>query len=701
MRLLSPFLLLLLLIGMAPDVQAQAPSHCGTDHLLEQYKQDHPEFRQESETAEAYYQQFLQSNRSTGGQVRVIPVVVHLIQSTSAPTISDARVFAQIEVLNEDFRKLNSDTINIPAVFQGVAVDSDIEFCLASIDPVGCPTTGINRVVSPANASHGINQEAQLKSLIQWPPTKYLNIWVPEDLTGGLLGYATFPTQLASSPGRDGVVINGENFGRGISTPQSPYNLGRTATHEVGHWLGLYHTFRNGCVGTTANNCNSQGDLVCDTPPTSASNGGCPGPQNTCTESPVDQIDQTMNYMDYVNDVCMNMFSAGQKTRMDAFLNSSRSVIWSASNLTDTGCDGTVSPGCTPQADFLSNVINVCSNSPIDFSDISTGIPTSWQWTFPGGTPGTATVANPTVSYSSPGIYAVTLEVSNGFGTDTEIKNGYIRVTSPILAPVIEGFEGILQYPQDWYGLDGGGDGTWDLTTAASSTGSNSMWIENFGGSASGAADDLVSLPFDLTGIANPKMSFDRAYRRYSSFVFDSLKIEFSPDCGLTWNTEWQATGFQLATVGGLGIASGFVPTASQWQSDTIDLAAYAQSSQVRVRFRSISGGGQNIFIDNINIDNLVSNDRPSPLDWSFSAVNPFSEMISIRYNMDVGSEISFRLMDLQGRTVAGADLDWQGPGTHRLDWKAESLQSLPAGAYLLQGSTPTGTINRKLLKLQ
>lgn len=696
-----PFLFVCLLLALPFAVWSQQPQRCGTDQQFADFLQAHPGHRATMEAEEAAYRAFVAQGGRTGGAVRTIPVVVHLIQSSSTPTISDARVISQIEVLNEDFRKLNADTTNIPMVFQSVAADCEIEFCLATIDPQGCPTTGINRVISPTHAIHDQNQSAQMKGLIQWDPYKYLNMWVPEDILGGILGYATFPTQLNSNPNLDGVVMNGEFFGRGNGTPVSSYNLGRTATHEVGHWLGLFHTFQNGCAGTSSTNCNSQGDLVCDTPPTAQSNFGCPGTANTCTETPTDQVDQTMNYMDYVNDACMNMFSQGQKVRMDAFLNSTRLNIWSSTNLTATGCDGTTSPGCTPQADFGSDQRYICVGDSVQFEDLSYGIPTNWQWTFQGGSPGTSSQEDPSVTYSAPGTYLVTLEVTNAFGNSTKSDTAYVVVSAVAPVPLTEGFENGPGLPSDWYATDATGDGTWSLYTGGGSSGSNSVVVENFGTSPTTDGDDLATLPVDLSSLSNPALRFDRAYRRFNSFTYDSLKIQVSTDCGETWTTEWSATGLDLATVGGLLVSSGYVPQASHWRTDSLDLTAYAGQSNVRIRFRSISGGGQNIYLDNINIDKLVSRTDALDLKWSLRANSPFSDRLRIAFELESGGEVRFVLRDLQGAVVKELNLEWQGPGQHLFEWNSEGLAALPAGIFLLEGHSTDGKAVTKVLKLQ
>ncbi len=249
---------------------------------------------------------------------RIIPTVVHVIYSNAGENIPDAQVISQIDILNEDFQRLNADTINTPVAFRPVAVDSDIEFCLASIDPNGNPTNGINRVsMSGSPFSTGFI-DSNIKPATSWDPDNYFNIWVV-NISGGVLGYAQFPSSsgLAGMPGSggsantDGCVLLTSSVGRPPDNPSSgPYNLGRTATHEVGHWLGLRHIWGDGGCGTD--------DFCADTPESDGSNFGCPTSHVSCSTT-----DQVQNYMDYTDDDCMNLFTADQKARMDVVLTNS------------------------------------------------------------------------------------------------------------------------------------------------------------------------------------------------------------------------------------------------------------------------------------------------------------------------------------------------------------------------------------------
>ncbi len=301
---------------------AQNHRNCGTMHYLEQQKSQDPGLELRMEQIETQTRQLISQGSEKSGMVVTIPVVFHVLYNNSALNIPDARILAQLDVLNKDFARLNADASNTPSIFQSVAANTNIQFCMAQRDPNGNPTNGIVRrstTVSSFSSNNAMKFTAQGGS-DAWNTTQYLNIWVC-NLGGGLLGYAQFPGGAANT---DGVVVLTESVG-GPSAPGSavPYHLGRTATHEVGHWLNLRHIWGDATCGS---------DLVSDTPTHNTSNGGCPAypHYSTCTGTP---IEMTMNYMDYTEDACMNIFTAGQSSRMNAAITASRSGL-----LTSLGC---------------------------------------------------------------------------------------------------------------------------------------------------------------------------------------------------------------------------------------------------------------------------------------------------------------------------------------------------------------------------
>ena len=267
------------------------------------------------------------ANAKITDDIYMIPVVVHVVYKTEAQNISDIEIFEQINILNEDFRRLNPDSINTLPGFQDVAADCGIEFCLAQFDPEGNPTTGIIR--TPTDTSEWLLAFSErVKYSDQggddaWPAISYLNIWVC-NLQDGILGYAYGPPTGTPSDG-DGIVVDYKNFGQG-DVSSKPYDLGRTATHEIGHWLGLTHIWGDdgvSCDGT---------DLIGDTPNQSEATYGCPEGEiivDECTA--VEPGIMYQNYMDYTDDACMNIFTEGQKNKMRSVIETKRaSLLFSA-----------------------------------------------------------------------------------------------------------------------------------------------------------------------------------------------------------------------------------------------------------------------------------------------------------------------------------------------------------------------------------
>lgn len=245
-----------------------------------------------------------------------IPVVVHVVYMTPQQNIPAAQIKSQIKVLTRDFRAKNPDKSKVPAVWKGLVGDANIEFALAATDPDGKSTNGITRTKTTRTTPFGTNDSVKraAEGKAPWATDRYLNIWVCP-LAGGLLGYAQFPGGPAET---DGVVINYKAFGTS-GTAQAPFNLGRTTTHEVGHYLNLRHIWGDteDCTGS---------DFVKDTPNAAGPNFGQPAfPHITCTNGP--NGDMFMNYMDYVDDSAMFMFTVEQVARMQATLDGFRSAL--------------------------------------------------------------------------------------------------------------------------------------------------------------------------------------------------------------------------------------------------------------------------------------------------------------------------------------------------------------------------------------
>jgi len=382
--------------------------NCGTMQHLDEIRQRDPGVDNRMDVENLDIKHWISNNTSSSKSMPnliTIPVVVHVIYKNSSQNISDAQIFSQIDILNEDFRMNNSDASSVPSAFAGAAADCEIEFCLAVRDPNGNVTTGITRTYTTTSSFSGYTSMKYSSTGGQdaWNTSDYLNIWVC-NLASGLLGFATFPGGNSST---DGVVCDYAYFGN-TGTATSPYDLGRTATHEVGHWLNLYHIWGDSYCGN---------DYVSDTPKHEESNYGCPSyPHASSCSGTGSSGEMFMNYMDYTNDACMFMFSTGQKNRMRATLNSSRSSL-----LSSLGCQ-VVYPPIILSSTTTNLSCSLANDGSINLSAIGGVSPLSYVWSN-----GSTTQD---ISNLSSGYYNVTVTDAVG---QTESSTFYISEPSPII----------------------------------------------------------------------------------------------------------------------------------------------------------------------------------------------------------------------------------------------------------------------------
>ncbi len=305
-----------------------------------------------------------------------IPVAVHVVMHDDGyADVPDSYINAQMQVLNQAYN------------------GTGFGFTLASIDRTYNTRWSTHR--------YGTNNERKMKQALAIDPATTFNLYFC-DVGGGLLGYATFPDMYPEDSYMHGVVCLWGTVPGGWA---DPYNEGDTATHEVGHYLGLYHTFQGGCP--------LPNDYCDDTPPEASPAYGCPEGRDSCSGGGEDPIH---NYMDYSDDYCMYEFTGDQTTRMNQQMALYRPTMYGG---TSTG----------PTADFTGSPTSGDIQLTVQFTDSSTGSPTSWSWTFGDG--GASTAQNPSYTYVAAGTYTVSLTVSNADGSDTLTRNGYITATEP------------------------------------------------------------------------------------------------------------------------------------------------------------------------------------------------------------------------------------------------------------------------------
>lgn len=694
--------LLILMIGSFGLTQAQrqpGQEPCATMALDSMLRQQFPALGTHQD-----FENWLSRQEPTPSglrQIYTIPVVVHVVHDGEAvgagTNLIAARVQSQLDVLNEDFRRMagtpgfNSDP---------VGSDIEVEFCLATVNPDGQTMVepGIDRV--DRNVA-GFNEPPYTTSYIRntvlpdtyWDPNRYMNIWTVA-IENDVIGFAQLPSQstLSDLPGNygpettDGVVINVATFGRdaGLSPP---YNGGRTTTHEVGHFLGLWHIWGDG-------NCNAD-DYCEDTPTASEPHYGCPATATTCSTP-----DMVTNYMDYLDDGCMNTFTQCQKQRMRTVL---ENAPRRASLLTSNVCQGQL----PPLPDFRASQSRACSGQAITFFDRSNYGPTSWSWSFPGGTPATSNLPSPEVVYPQPGTYDVTLTVSNALGSETLTRPNLVQVNPAGEATLIfaEGFE---SGQGDWKVENPDGATGWEIKAVEGNHSSFAAGIELYFYGETEQRDAFISPTIDLAGYEDLVLSFEYAYRPFANSSRDSLLVLASVDNGLTYPIRLYGGG-QGGSVPfntGGSISTSFVPAAaSDWcgngagaECPILDLSALQGYEQVRLRFESYNDYGNNLYFDNVEIRGTCSatTTQASGLgqmtQWRIFP-NPSQGQVQVQPPATQQHDwVGLRLYTATGRVVLEQRLSLrQGEG-------ALSLGHLPAGYYWLELLSDRGPVREKLI---
>lgn len=631
------------------------------------------------------------------GVVYKIPVVFHILHANGPENISNEQVLDAVAILNRDYRLQNSDATQTHTNFNAsnpnayaIPSDVEIEFVLATKAPDGSCFNGITRTFSPLS-QNGEDGMAQLDAIMngnnvyqgEWNSNNYLNFIVCGDI-GGAAGYAYYPGSWNVGSMNSSIWIL-HNYTGSIGTSNS--NTSRALTHEVGHWLGLAHTWGDSNGPAEASNCDLD-DFIDDTPLCKGSTA-CNLNANTCVDTGiwgVDAPDNIENYMEY--SYCSKMFTQGQVDAMRNELNQSydgRNNLWTTSNLNFTGTNGT-SPLCF--VNFTANKTDVCLGSEIQFTDLSNSQNPTWQWTFDGGTPATSTEQNPTVSYLVPGLHSVTLILNNATGSVTEVKNAYIRVSNtPASLPILEDFESYSTTAELPFSTSSSGNNAkWELTNTAGHTGTKSIKLENFTQNGSNS-DAFISEAIDLASVtaqSGVTLSFRYAYRKKSSANSELLQVAVSNDCGETFFTRKTISGSSLSSETS---TENWTPTQSDWVTAHVtNITSNFWVSNFKYRFNFEGNGGNNVFIDNINI---YTNDQTSlgiqELQHTITGLelypNPVEHELTIHFEASHSKALRVSIVDLTGKVI-------QKQAINALTGKNEvhvTTSTLAPGMYFVQ----------------
>ncbi len=563
-----------------------------------------------------------------------IPVVVHVLHKGetigTGTNISTTRIVQQIDTLTADFRRMNADTVNTPSMFKPLAADVEINFVLARQDPHGRPTNGIVRVA--ANDSFvpsRISDLVEMRSLSHWPADNYLNVYCG-DLGTGLIGFATFPeadgpTGTNSDISRlylDGVFMDFAYFGNNPDAPAFE-SRGRTLTHELGHFFGLRHIWGGG-------DC-SVDDFISDTPIADSNNSGygspCTFPNPTDTEVCVEgEPEMFQNYMDYTDDVCMNLFTEGQKQVMRVVAENSprRATLFASQGLAqlpvfenDLGISKVISPDfaeCDNQITPIVEVTNYGSNEILSYrlaltvngaiafnstNNVELAPFESDVLSFP----------NQIIASGAEIGFRIT-EVNES--TDANASNNSVTRTvdyaSSINLPFVQTFENGNEMLGDF-----GASYAWNTVTAPEVSPSNrALVFRSFNNNQSFGEELKITTPsLDLNAVNNATLSFKYAYSGYPEDVYDLLIVRISTDCGASYPdvlfSERDMNEFRTA----IPTTNEFVPANElEWQEVTLNLSDYQDIDGVRIQFEGLNGSN-NLYLDDIRVEqiNILAND--------------------------------------------------------------------------------------------
>lgn len=705
----------------------QQENWCGTDQKIEAEITKDPLVKQILYNG-LYNAANTRSDFSEGQRATLqIPVVVHILHDNGIGNISDAQIEDALFILNQDYNRLNPDTVDTRDValapFKQYASSMDVEFKLAKLDPQGNCTNGILRVNAPVQ-TYNASDDCKYTSLggsDAWPRDSYFNIWVVNNIESGgsgvTLGYAQFPYWGAAET--YGIVVRHDSFGT-IETAQG--TDGRTLTHEVGHCFGLPHIFDEGwgTPGCSTNDCTSSGDMSCDTPPQSAANWSCNSTWNSCNDIPVndpygiDVYDQIENYMSY--NACQNMFSMDQANIMSNNLATIPYLmdLVSPTNITETGVND---PDVLCKADFTADQTEVCPGTVVYFSDYTYHGPTTWTWTISPGTEGVdynfvnstdANSQNPEIEFLTGGNFDVSLMASDGVSSDSETKSSYILVLPTAnTIPFIERFEDYssLSSTDQWNVYNPGNNNTFEIYTGFGHTGNQCIGINNFAESGSNT-DEVISAPVDLSVVDTSlneivTMSFRYAYRKRNSTDDEWLKVFISQDCGATWAQRKTIHGTLLSS---LTETSTWQP-ASQADWTTVHMtnitAAYFVDNFL-YKFEFEGSGGNNFFLDDINIYKGAPSDQiVGGVDFGDEIAdfgvypNPSDDQVTVRFSLAAGINTVVTVRDLTGKVIQTQQVK-ANSGTNLV---VIGLEEMAAGAYLIEVSTGSNTRTERIIK--
>lgn len=645
-----------------------ASDHCGTMQVLEeQFKRD-PAFKRRFEQQRIIFNQAaLSRNFSTQNNARVeaiatIPVVFHVVLPNGA-TVTDQQILAQIDTLNKDYSGTNGDSVNIPSYFKPLFGKSIIRFCLAQQGPDGLPTTGITYQSTNQTSFPNDNtvKHAATGGTDAWNTEKYYNVWICP-LANNILGFATFPND--NVPADQGVVIDYRSLPGGSFTG---FNTGKTLSHETGHYFNLYHIWgddNGACSGT---------DFIDDTPNQGNFTSGAPVGVKTDNCTTVSPGIMYQNYMDYTNDASLVMFTTQQVTRMETAL-----TLYRSSLLTSSGCSSPVLKNIDAQLRSIDQPVQrICSSSftpVVSIKNAGTQTITSltissvldngtvnvFNWTGSLASLASASISLNSLNTNS-GQHLLKMYTSNPNAiTDENKANDSLTISflyqTPIVTDIREGFESSAFPPDGWDIINTDNSITWERTTNAAKTGLASAYMNNFLYTVTGRKDYLRLPDADISNLDSVYFSFQVAAAAYTPIntannVWDTLEVVVSADCGRTYASVYKKWGPNLVTRTA-ATTEAFIPGASEWRKDSVNLSSFIQSGKVLIAFLNTSGFENNIYIDDVNLRRVAVNPNLKEKGVMVTP-NPSNGNIAVQFYPQPTGLKAIQIYSTDGRKIA------------------------------------------------
>lgn len=678
--------LITLLLGASFQINAQQTHSC-----------QHP--NPDAESLKRIKSLMNQSQKST--DLKIIPVVFHVLHQNGTDNISDAQIWDALDNLNKDFQKLNADTSTVATPFDTIMGKVNFEFRLATIDPDGNPTTGIDRICTP------LTDRADESAMInEWDYHHYVNIWIVRIISyPGVSGFTTNPLVNNTSCNHGIVMLHQYTGSVGTAT----INVLHTLTHEMGHYFGLFHTWGEQGPGQS---CNFS-DGIYDTP-VSKGNTSCMPAINSCDDTNdaasfaywgFDPRDNIENFMEF--SFCTRMFTNGQVDLLRSVAESplyGRDQLWTPANLAATGTGGATPPvsAVAPASDFsiFSNLPPtgpntyrmICVGDNVQFikqNGLTPSGTTTYSWSFPGGSPATSVLENPVVTYANPGYYDVTLTATSPNGSTTTTRTAMIYASggwAEFTGPTIQNFD---QSGNFWQSQNMHEDyGYFQRIATSGMQNSGCFLLGNHYESPTdscfadplqinGSKDNLVSPAFDLSTSTGVSVSFDYAYGSAATqnAATEVLKVYSSRDCGKTWVLKKTIADTALITAFAPQ-SSAYTPAQNQWKHVSFNYTTMNLDSRTRFKFEFVASNySNNFYLDNFVIDGVLGI-SDNELSGVSIFPNPSQQGGTIEISGLSASTADLAIRDIQGKLVYQKELSGN---------EATLNTDLKAGCYLVE----------------